>query len=84
MLKPNTGLVDGWNPRARDVWALAVSEEGVFAGGTFTSLGGQVRNGLAALDIASGSVTGWDPDPNGIDFDIVNADHAERVWRIPA
>ncbi len=23
-------------------------------------------------------------DPNGIDFDIVNADHAERVWRIPA
>jgi catechol 2,3-dioxygenase-like lactoylglutathione lyase family enzyme len=23
-------------------------------------------------------------DPNGIDFDIVNADHAEQVWRIPA
>jgi catechol 2,3-dioxygenase-like lactoylglutathione lyase family enzyme len=23
-------------------------------------------------------------DPNGIDFDIVNAEHAERVWRIPA
>lgn len=23
-------------------------------------------------------------DPNGIDFDIVNADHARRVWRIPA
>jgi hypothetical protein len=23
-------------------------------------------------------------DPNGIDFDIVNADHANRVWRIPA
>jgi len=23
-------------------------------------------------------------DPNGIDFDIVNADHAERVWKIPA
>jgi lactoylglutathione lyase len=23
-------------------------------------------------------------DPNGIDFDIVNADHATRVWRIPA
>ena len=22
-------------------------------------------------------------DPNGIDFDIVNAGHAERVWRIP-
>jgi catechol 2,3-dioxygenase-like lactoylglutathione lyase family enzyme len=23
-------------------------------------------------------------DPNGIDFDIVNAEHAQRVWRIPA
>jgi len=23
-------------------------------------------------------------DPNGIDFDIVNPDHANRVWRIPA
>ena len=23
-------------------------------------------------------------DPNGIDFDIVNAEHARRVWRIPA
>jgi catechol 2,3-dioxygenase-like lactoylglutathione lyase family enzyme len=23
-------------------------------------------------------------DPNGIDFDIVNAEHANRVWKIPA
>jgi catechol 2,3-dioxygenase-like lactoylglutathione lyase family enzyme len=23
-------------------------------------------------------------DPNGIDFDIVNGDHAKRVWKIPA
>ena len=23
-------------------------------------------------------------DPNGIDFDIVNGEHAQRVWRIPA
>jgi predicted enzyme related to lactoylglutathione lyase len=23
-------------------------------------------------------------DPNGIDFDIVNSDHAAQVWRIPA
>lgn len=23
-------------------------------------------------------------DPNGIDFDIVNADHLGRVWKIPA
>ena len=23
-------------------------------------------------------------DPNGIDFDIVNAEHARKVWRIPA
>ena len=23
-------------------------------------------------------------DPNGIDFDIVNAEHADRVWKIPA
>jgi len=23
-------------------------------------------------------------DPNGIDFDIVNADHMNRVWKVPA
>ena len=43
------------------VHAVAVADGVVFAGGDFTSLGGQTRNHLAAIDI-DGNLTGWNPD----------------------
>ena len=36
----------------------------VYAGGRFTSIGGQTRNHLAALDAASGAATAWNPHPS--------------------
>jgi hypothetical protein len=38
----------------------------MYAGGEFTSIGGQPRNRIAALDPASGSATGWNPNANGV------------------
>lgn len=35
---------------------------GNFAGGSFTTIGGENRNSLAALDVASGQATPWNPD----------------------
>jgi outer membrane protein assembly factor BamB len=39
-----------------------VSGATVYAGGLFTSIGGQTRNRIAALDAATGSATSWDPN----------------------
>ncbi len=68
-----SGLATAWNPDAElPVWpfgvvhALAVSGSTVFAGGGFTSIGGQPRSYLAALDAASGAATAWDPDVSGV------------------
>jgi hypothetical protein len=45
--------------------ALAVSGGTVYAGGQFTSIGGQPRSRIAALDAASGSAIGWNPNADG-------------------
>ena len=37
----------------------------VYAGGYFTSIGGQGRSGIAALDAATGLATAWNPNANG-------------------
>jgi predicted small secreted protein len=65
-----TGTVTAWNPGATPVYglasvvyALAVSGQTVYAGGAFTAIGGQARNGLAAVDASTGTVTAWNPAP---------------------
>jgi hypothetical protein len=60
------GAVTSWNPTASEaVLTLAMGLGTIHAGGLFTSIGGQLRNNLAALDVGSGAVTGWNPDANG-------------------
>jgi hypothetical protein len=64
-----TGEATAWDPDARGgfgggVRAIAVSGTTVYAGGEFTSIGGQERNYLAALDASTGSATAWNPSPN--------------------
>ena len=52
-----------WNPNPNGaVHALAVSGSTVYAGGGFTSIGGQRRHGLAALDTQTGTATPWNPN----------------------
>ena len=38
----------------------------VYAGGFFSSVGGQARSNLAAIDRVSGSLLPWNPAPNGL------------------
>ena len=61
-----TGALAAWNPTlaggAAAANALAASGSTVYVGGSFTSIGGQPRNGLAAVT-TTGTVTTWDPNP---------------------
>src|SRR5262245_175893 len=52
-----------WDPSADGpVHALAAGGSTVWVGGEFAGIGGVTRNYLAALDLATGSVTPWNPD----------------------
>ncbi len=53
-------FVTGW------IGQLALEGKRLFVAGRFNEFGGQPRNGLAALDIATGEVTDWSPNVLGI------------------
>ncbi len=68
-LDATSGAATSWNPNAKGGWvnALAVSGSVVYAGGAFAginSIGGQMRNGIAALDATTGAATSWNPNPD--------------------
>ena len=56
-----------WDPSVGgepvQVRALALSGQTLYLGGAFTSVGGVVRNSLAAVDVGTGAVTSWNPRP---------------------
>ena len=56
---PNPHYPAGWGTSTRA--SLAVSGSTVYTAGTFNTIGGQLRPGLAALDATTGAATGWTP-----------------------
>ena len=62
--------LDPWSPNVvltngvTEVDALALSGSSLYVAGGFTSVGGQPRGGLGALDVGTGSATAWDPQPD--------------------
>jgi putative pyrroloquinoline-quinone binding quinoprotein/dockerin type I repeat protein len=67
-LDASTGAATVWNPNATGtgatVRAFAASGSTIYAGGNFTSIGGQSRTNVAALDTTTGAATLWNPAPN--------------------
>jgi hypothetical protein len=54
-----------WNPDANQaVNILAINGTRIFAGGSFTTIGGQTRNRLASLDLINGVADSWNPNLN--------------------
>jgi len=69
-LDATSGAATAWNPNAGNsvntsVSTMAIGRGTAFVSGTFTSIGGLPRNGLAAVDVASGAATEWAPSVNG-------------------
>ncbi len=73
-----TGVPTTWNPQPVDVSSpistavstLQLYGGAVYVGGDFTSIGGQNRSNLAAID-ASGAATAWNPGADGFVNSIV-------------
>jgi trimeric autotransporter adhesin len=67
-LNDSTGAATSWDPNANAfVDTLAVDGSTIYAGGGFTSIGGQTRHRIAALDANTdtNNATSWDPDAQG-------------------
>jgi putative pyrroloquinoline-quinone binding quinoprotein len=65
-----TGAATAWNPNPSwlyqpSVGELVVNGGTVYASGNFSSIGGQARDQVAALDAGTGAATAWTPTPNG-------------------
>lgn len=75
-LSPTTGqrtrLLPGPNAW---VGALAIAGNDLYVGGGFTRIGGQDRVGIAAVDLADGSLSAWDPRGGSIRGAVVDGDY---------
>ena len=66
-----TGMATAWNPGVSGssdtelISVLKIQDTTIYAGGAFTSIGGQSRTSLAALSTTTGEATPWNPAPNG-------------------
>ncbi len=62
----STGAATGFAPVVGGTVAtLGVDGSNVFVGGSFESVGGTPRNGLASIDLSTGQLTSWDPGGGG-------------------
>jgi len=60
------GAILPWNPESDgEVDALASDGARLYVGGRFSSIGGEARQDLAALDLSLGGATSWDPGADG-------------------
>jgi hypothetical protein len=82
-----SGTPTPWNPHIRGsttgavpapLSALLIRRKLIYVGGTFTSVGGARRFGLAAIDRSTGLATPWNPDLRGEHWVDVHALQAER------
>ena len=69
-----TGALTDWNPGPNadlleeydvSISALAVRGSTLYVGGGFSSIGGQPRSNIAAIDLATGEATDWNPNADG-------------------
>lgn len=73
-IDPSTGNATAWDPTCDTVGTtyvraivLSDDESTVYIAGRFQMVGGEIRQKIAAINAADGSVTAWDPGVGGFD-----------------
>ncbi len=82
-----TDQISDWNPefqRSDDkflgVESMAKSGDALYVSGSFTNIGGQARDGLAAVDLMTGKATSWNPQALGGWMDGIAAASHDSVY----
>src|SRR5690606_29418448 len=79
-LTAGSGVVTDWNPNSVSTGTGPVNEieidsstspATIYAGGSFSRIGGQVRSNVGALDAATGAATSWNPGVDGEVYDLL-------------
>lgn len=78
----NPTFVDGYSfyPLTAKVHSLAMENGILYAAGSFSSVNGMPRNGLVALNSATGAPTSWNPNTNNFP----NGGYGRESWNIAA
>lgn len=59
------GSLDAWSPAVNgSVGCMALGGSTLYVGGSFSSVGGVPRQSLAAVDVTTGAVLPWNPNPS--------------------
>ncbi len=81
-----TGKANAWNPNGgtyvSTVLSIEVSGKLIYLGGSFTTMGGAGRKGLAAVDSATGIANSWNPAPDDNIYKIVKSGNSIYVGGI--
>ena len=65
-LSTNPATVTSFDPGANGpITDVVIDGDIAYVAGSFTTIGGVSRAGLAAIDLTDGSITSWDPNPTG-------------------
>ncbi|MBL7669840.1 MAG: IPT/TIG domain-containing protein [Bdellovibrionaceae bacterium] len=62
------------------VYSLVLNGSTLYVGGMFTSIGGQTRNRIAALDTATGNATVWNPNANSIVYTLLLSGDGTKLY----
>lgn len=69
-ISSTTGLATGWAPAIAPVSAevkdILIDGTTAYVAGLFSSVGGQPRNNIAAVNTSTGTTTSWNPNANNI------------------
>jgi WD40 repeat protein len=78
----NDGQAAAWDPNPdSEIAAIVVPSSGgtVFVGGDFDTIGGQMRNAVAALSSSSGDATAWNANLPGAEVDSIAIDGSDLL-----
>ncbi|NDY94376.1 DUF11 domain-containing protein, partial [Wenzhouxiangella sp. C33] len=70
-LRPDGTIDPDWNVSASRVSAMALVDDDLYLAGSFSTVNGVSRRGLASVSLATGAVSDWDPNSGSTSADFI-------------